>query len=35
MSTYPSSNTSFIRSSSETFLKCSAVQCVSGGPSPW
>ena len=34
-STCPSSKTSFIRSSSEYFWKCSIVQWVSGGPSPW
>ncbi len=34
-STYPSSKTSFIRSSSEYCWKCSIDQCVSGGPSPW
>ena len=34
-STCPSSKTSFIRSSSEYFWKCSIVQCVSGGPRPW
>ena len=34
-STYPSSKTSFIRSSSEYFWKCSIGQWVSGGPSPW
>ncbi len=34
-STYPSSNTSFMRSSSEYFWKCSSDQWVSGGPRLW
>ena len=32
MSTWPSVKTSFSKSSTEYFWKCSSVQCVSGGP---
>ena len=35
MSTCPSVKTSFSKSSTEYFWKCSIVQCVSGGPSDW
>ena len=34
-STPPSTKTSFSKSSTEYFWKCSSVQCVSAGPSPW
>jgi hypothetical protein len=35
LSTPPSWKTSFSKSSAEYFWKCSSVQCVSAGPSPW
>src|SRR5262249_14095016 len=35
LSTCPFVNTSFSKSSTEYFWKCSSVQCVSAGPRPW
>src|SRR3954465_9025176 len=35
LSTWPSVNTSFSKSSIEYFWKCSSDQCVSAGPRPW
>src|SRR3954462_9878985 len=35
VSTCPSTKTSFSKSSTEYFWKCSIVQCVSAGPRPW